>query len=126
MELLKKPKVRILLGSLLTPSGSFMGYFYIQNLGEVNPIFFLLAAFMLPTGLYFLTKSLAPTLARVERIETEEQTDGSLEPNKPAKQFESTISKNNEMLQTWNQTNKTRDELKMLEISENAKAAAEK
>ena len=92
-----------------------MGYFYIQNLGEVNPIFFLLAAFMLPTGLYFLTKSLAPTLARVERIETEEQTDGSLELNKPAKQF-----------QTWNQTNKTRDELKMLEISENAKAAAEK
>lgn len=125
-ETMNRPLVKVLLGVFLTPTGSFSGYVYIKNIGETTPLLMLLAIVMVPAGLYFLSKSMAPTLATVLGIDTAEKTsDQNLSAEEKAK-LAKTLNRNNEMLDTWNRTNKTRDELKLLQISESVKSEEKK
>jgi hypothetical protein len=118
-ETMNKPIVKVLLGIFLTPTGSLSGYFYIRNIGETTPILMLLAIIMVPSGIYFLSKSMAPTLATVMGIDTAEKLTAAEAAAEKAR-LAQTLDKNNEMLQTWNKTNKTRDDLKLLQLSEGA------
>lgn len=121
-ETINKPLVKALLGIVLTPTGSLSGYFYIQNISETTPLLMVLALVLVPLGIYFIARSISPLMEYVTRINTEDKTLALEQPITDKDKLKSTLQKNNEMLDTWNRTNKTRDELKLMEVAESVKA----
>ncbi len=107
------------MGILITVSGLISGYFYFIyniNLADSSIMLLVSALILVIIGLFFINKTFALYMGL-----------DSIPDNQPKKSFwfengtehpiESTLEKNEELIKDWTKTNKTRDELKLLEAA---------
>lgn len=103
---------QIVSGIIFILLGIYMTVVYLQEQQNGASIFLLLiAAFLVGLGIFFLV-NLFLSLAKAKtaaKLQAEAITNTS-----------KTLDKNNSLLSEWNKTNKTRDKLKMLQISTQA------
>lgn len=108
-----KMLLQTFLGLLLFAGGIYAGYFYLTGISTgVSPLFLVGALLLFGAGVFFLF--------RAGKSDATVITKMHVDPNENlAKQdaLETVIEKNNAMSAEWEKTTKTRDQLKMLEVS---------
>jgi hypothetical protein len=115
----KKVIIGDTLGIFIILFGIVIGIIYFQNRADASPEMVIPPVLMVLLGLLlFFGKRMHKLFSKVTKFDT------SLSPAEIAaneKKFADRLQKNNEIVAEWTKTNKTREELKLLQAAEASK-----
>lgn len=106
---------------LLGAAGGYVYFMYLIHSGGLFVLILLASIASVCAGFYFLNKGIA-SVTGLEKLAPVEDDLVSVPKDGPA--LENILSRNKTMVEDWTKTNKTRDELKLLEVQ--AAAQSEK
>ena len=108
---MKKALPKIIAGLVITGAGVAVGYLYLAGTSQGKNFILLCISLALIAGGLFIFSRIGDAVYNLN-------TDTELEkPQAPKEGLQSVLEKNNEMVQDYANTAKTRDNLKVLEIA---------
>ncbi len=110
--------VRSLFGLGLTSFGLACGFYYFKNIEQSTPLYLVISVILVIPGLYLLNKFLMSLVASSTGIDSSKNIKEPVQVGETP--LESRLIKNNILIKQYEKTIKTRDDLKILSVSEEA------